>query len=686
MRLVGRVAGLGLLPAVLLAATQVGYDPDQRIWNLSNGLISAVFQLTPDGHFLTRQVGAAGSGDVWMPPDGGSSSPIQIETTAGVFDETSAFDLLGQASATVPGGMRQSIILNELQGRGQFTVVLEMYDNQPVLRYWLIYRNQTSSTSYVTGVNLEPWTFGDSGKSYGAMRVSQWSVAAKPGDFQTAETALDPGGVPFQVESGASGAHCGWLAVRDSDGRGLFAGWEFDGHASTTVIQQASGGSLALRSEIADLHHPVDPLGTFTTPPAFLGLFHGDYDEAAYRTQRFAEAILARPAPDQTSFPYVSWDSWGFQDKIDEQTLLRNADLAAAMGVQLFTVDLGWARAIGDWHADPAKFPNGLGVVADYVHTLGMKFGLHFALAEADPDSPVMLQHPEWAATDSGSYFGATPLCLSNKPAQDWLVAEAVRLIDEYHVDWILQDGQNMVKQCTRADHTHDAADSNYANSVQGINAVVAAIQAARPQVVWENCENGGSMMTFNMVRNYVTSITNDASGSLESRSAVYGATYPFPPRYAERYMPESDGLTPYATHSYRFGGPWVLMNQLSALDANQSAFLAGQIQRYKDQRMGIASGKVFHLLPPNPNGIDAIQSYNAVNDTAIAVVTRADAPDSQYLLQPRGLSPDRTYNVWFEIDSAVYAQTGQQLMAKGVTVALPAPFSSEVVHIEPRQ
>ena len=34
-------------------------------------------------------------------------------------------------------------------------------------------------------------------------------------------------------------------------------------------------------------------------------------------------------------------------------------------------------------------------------------------------------------------------------------------MIDEYHVDWILQDGQNMVKQCTKSTHTHDPADSN---------------------------------------------------------------------------------------------------------------------------------------------------------------------------------------------------------------------------------
>jgi len=366
--------------------------------------------------------------------------------------------------------------------------------------------------------------------------------------------------------------------------------------------------------------------------------------------------------------------------------LRRNADVAALLGVQLFIVDLGWARGIGDWHADPAKFPNGLGALSDYVHSLGMKFGLHFALAEAAPDSPVLQDNPDWTATDDSNYFGAASLCLSNKPTQDWLVQEGIRMIDEYHVDWILQDGQNMVKQCTKSTHTHDPNDSNYANSVQGINAVVGAIQQARPNVYWENCENGGNMMTFNMVKSYVTSITNDASGSLPARQAVYGATYPFPPRFAERYMPPSDGLSPYATHSYRFGGPWVLMTTLADLTADQTGYLKSQVQFYKDQRLDIAAGKVFHILPPGADATDVIQSYNDATDTAIAVITRAGSSGPSYLFHPKGLNPVQRYTVWFEIDPTVYSQTGSQLMATGVRVSLPEPYSSDVMHIEPLQ
>jgi alpha-galactosidase len=294
--------------------------------------------------------------------------------------------------------------------------------------------------------------------------------------------------------------------------------------------------------------------------------------------------------------------------------------------------------------------------------------------------------NPDWSATEDSSYFGARSLCLSNQPAQDWLIQEGIRMIDEYHVDWILQDGQNMVKQCTKATHTHDPADSNYANSVQGINAVVTGIQKARPNVYWENCENGGNMMTFNMVKSYVTSITNDASGSLPARQAVYGATYPFPPRYAERYMPESDGLTEYAIHSYRFGGPWVLMNRLAELQTDQAAFLKNEIQNYKNQRTDISAGKVFHILPPAANATDAIQSYNEATDTAIAVVTRAAASGPSYVFRPKGLDASHRYTVWFEVDSTVYSQSGAQLMTNGVRVMLPKPYSSDVVHIELQQ
>ena len=677
-----------LILSVSALASQANFDPAQQQWTLTNANIRAIFQLTPEGYFLTQEISDPQSGDRWTASANRPTSPVRLQVDNDIYDASTPFQLIGQSAqpiTTPVPGIRQSIILQDLANRATITVIFELYDNQPVLRYSLKYKNRTAGATHVTRINMVPWTFDDLGKRYTTFRVNQWNVLVKAGDFQPSHTLLDTAGTAVEVYSGADGQQCSWVALRDSDQRGLFAGWEFDGRTKTTVRQVGSSGYVQFSSTVLDLNHPVDPGTEFRVPNTFVGLFHGDWDEAGYRTQRFVEAVLAKPAPEST-FPYVSWDSWGYQDKINETILKSNADRAAAMGVQLFIVDLGWARGIGDWYADPAKFPNGLGAVADYVHSLGMKFGLHFALAEADPNSGVLQSNPDWTATDPNSYFGAQGLCLSHKPVQDWIVQQAIRMIDDYHVDWILQDGQNMVKQCTKITHTHDPADSNYSNSVQGINAVVSAIQAARPNVFWENCEDGGQMMTFNMVKNYVTSITNDASGSLPSRTAVYGATYPFPPRYAERYMPGTDGLTPYATHSYRFGGPWVLMMGLAELTSDQLGFLADQIHNYKNQRSDISAGKVYHLVAPGANATDAIQSYNPATDTAIAVVTRAASSGPSYLFKPQGLNPSQRYTVWFEINPAVYSQSGAQLMANGVRIPLASPYSSDVVHIEPQQ
>src|SRR5689334_17767887 len=442
-----------------LSAADANFDRDSNSWAISNDRIRATFQLTEAGTFAMQALIDLSAGAVWAPPAGSISTPIQFQAGAEIYDATRTYTLVDQYVApTAAPGLRQVIVLEDTRRTARFTLSFDVYDGQPVLRYRVRYRNLTSAPMVVTSANLLPWSFADLRRRYVALRVNQWSLDSRPGDFETLQSPLDPEGTSAQLTSGAHGQQCGWLAVRDAESRGLFAGWEFDGRAKASVRHLAAEGSLELSAAILDLHHPVESGAEFVVPTAFLGLFHGDFDEAGFRTQRFVESILAKPAPVK-AFPYVSWDSWGYEDRINEDTLRRNAELAAKAGVELFVVDLGWARAIGDWTADPEKFPNGLGALADYVHSLGMKFGLHFALAEAAPSSPVLQANPDWTASVSDGYHGALSLCLAHQSARDWVVQQAIRLIDEYHVDWILQDGENMVKECAKSTHTHDPAD-----------------------------------------------------------------------------------------------------------------------------------------------------------------------------------------------------------------------------------
>ena len=582
-------------------------------------------------------------------------------------------------------GLRQTIVLEHREAPVRIRFEAEVYPGQPVVRYRSWVENRGRRRFWVTEARMVNWSFDDAGQSYRAFRVNQWVSSGKGGNFEPLETTVAPDGTPVEVYSGAHGQHCAWLVARDAADRGLLLGWEFDGRARVRLRHHKSGHRLEIAGGPIELFHPVNPGEEFLTPGAFVGVFRGDWDEASYRTHRFTEAVLAYPVPDPQNFPYVMWDSWGYGQQIDEETLRRAARVVARLGIEVFVLDLGWARAVGDWHADPAKFPSGLKALSDYVHSLGMKFGLHFAFVEASPSAPMLRQNPDWFANDTTRYYGARPLCLSHRPVKEWIVGEAIRMIREYGVDWILQDGENMVKRCNKLNHTHDPDDSNYSNAVDGLNAVVDAIQRVTPGVLWENVEDGGNMMTFNMVQRYVTSIAADDSSPLTTRQATYGVTFPLPPRYADRYMPEND-LDSYITRSYMFGGPWIFMNKIADWTENQIAYAAREIRLYKQLRQTIRDGRVYHLRArPAETRSDAIQSLDAGGDSSVIFVYREETPLAQPLVRPRGLDPERLYRVRFEESPQQFLASGSSLMRDGIRVTLATVRTAEIVYIEPR-
>ncbi len=370
-------------------SSQSSFNADQNQWVLTNGAIQATFRLTPEGYFLTQSIVDLVDGDVWAASTNPGTSLVHLQAGKDLFDSQRRFLLVDQYTQSIaPSGLRQYIVLQDANGAAQITVLLDLYDNQPGAALCRVLSQSDAVAVYITSVDLVPFSFADDGLRFTAFRVNQWSVLGVPANFEQTQSLLDTTGDSVEVYSGAHGQQCGWLAVRDTNLRGLFAGWEFDGRAKTTVLQQSSPGHLQFNSSVLNLNHAVAPMSDFQVPWGFLGLFHGDFDEAGYRTQRFVESVLAAPAPDPADFPFVAWDSWEFQGNIDETVLKRNADIAASLGIELFLVDLGWARSIGDWHEDPVKFPHGLAAIADYVHSLHMKFGLHFALTEAAPSSP----------------------------------------------------------------------------------------------------------------------------------------------------------------------------------------------------------------------------------------------------------------------------------------------------------
>ena len=442
---------------------------------------------------------------------------------------------------------------------------------------------------------------------------------------------------------------------------------------------------MAIESRIDDLAHPLRPGEPFEAPAFFVGCYNGDWDEAGFVTQRFAEAHVHPPLPDER-YPWVQYDSWKYGQAIDEAQQLAVLERLAELGIEVAVLDLGWARTIGDWRPDPVKFPRGLRPLADRAHALGMKFGVHVAIAQMALDVPAAQEHPEWLVYTGDDYFGAGAICLGHQPCREWLIDALVRLVEEQQLDYIIQDGEDVVKRCTRTDHTHGPGDSNYACSTAGLDQVILAVRRAHPHLVWENCEDGGCMMTYRMARLCHTSITVDNIASYATRQGIYGASYPFSARYSVRYM--EDEPTPYTLRSALFGGPLIFMQRIGDWDAQQMADTKAAIAQYKQLRTIIRDAKVIHLLPPRTNvehfgrDRDAIQAVSLDQARSVVMVYRAVGGVAERTIQLRGLRPGASYTVRYADAGHQRVYGADSLHEIGLVVAL-AELSSEVIELD---
>jgi len=85
--------------------------------------------------------------------------------------------------------------------------------------------------------------------------------------------------------------------------------------------------------------------------------------------------------------PPLGWNSWNtFGEEISEQVIRESADTLVSTGLadagyKYLVIDDCWALRERDENGrlvpDPAKFPNGMKAVADYVHSKGLKFGMY---------------------------------------------------------------------------------------------------------------------------------------------------------------------------------------------------------------------------------------------------------------------------------------------------------------------
>jgi len=506
---------------------------------------------------------------------------------------------------------------------------------------------------------------------------------------------------------------------------GWYAGIEFSGRTRISLDRKGDSLSttLGLNGEAGAFRTRLEAHGSFKTPIAFLGAFSGGLDGGGNQLRKWIRAALTNPLTwNDPHYPLIVSNSWGSGMQVDEALALRMMSAAKELGLEMFHLDAGWFRGVGDWYPDSLKFPHGLAYLADQAHGLGLRFGLWVDWSQAGIDSnPGALNvhdprvrdwllkgvGPDWKPEE----FKGQTIDLGAPAARDYAAEEAMRIVGDYHLDMLEHDGYLVAQGCTKNDHPHAAPDSSTqrivhdsgfdfvsgANStdvsyhaVESYYSIQEQLRKEHPGLLLEICNDGGRMVDFGSAAHGDYFSITDTYDPLSNRRAFYDASYVLPPAMLESYIekwpaPTLDNFK-YMLRSGMMG--WMtLMLDTTAWTPEQHDAARRAFALYRGKlRPLIRDAQLYHVSE-RPDGVrwDGIEYWDPVRSKGVLFAFRGStAEEPAHVFRLRGLDPRRRYRLHFEDGSTPELEVaGAKLMAAGFAVNLQEPLSSELVFLE---
>jgi hypothetical protein len=519
--------------------------------------------------------------------------------------------------------------------------------------------------------------------------------------------------IPYEAVFLSSGNQPGW-----------YVGIEFSGRTRLT-LDRTSGD---LRSQLGLDPQPGPALtrltagGSIESPVVFLGAFAGGPDGAGNQLRPWVRTVLGSPRTwANPHYPLTVNNSWGAGMQVDESIAHRMIADSANLGLEMFHLDAGWFRGVGDWYPNPKNFPQGLAPLADDAHQRGMKFGLWVDWSQAGLDTApgaLNLRNPtvrDWLVADVGpdwkpQEFKGQTIDLGVPAARDYSTREVNRIVSDYHLDMLEHDGYVVAQGCTRAGHPHAPADSQHMSirHIDGSDLVLSSnstdvsyhavrsyysihdqLRREHPELLLEICNDGGRMIDFGSAAHGDYFSITDSYDPLSNRRAFYDTSFVLPAAMLETY--EQKWPTPHLEnflYELRSGmmGWFTVMQDTNAWTAEQHAAARQAIKFYKTNlRPLIRDAALFHISF-RPDGVhwDGMEYWDPAQHRGIVFAFRGSGnnePQHRFLLA--GLDPHQHYHLHFEDRTSPDTRlTGELLMSRGLTVILPQPLSSELISL----
>ncbi|HEY1752691.1 MAG TPA: alpha-galactosidase [Caulobacteraceae bacterium] len=594
----------------------------------------------------------------WGPalPDGVDAAAVAALTPppragGGMLDGGEAFDLFPEAGR----GFTGHPALELCRASGDFVTQLGFREARPIDDGWAILLADAEadvelelrvSLDSETGVAAFRSRLVNRGRD--ALHLDWMAPAALPlahdevvlfdgrwaREFQPVRQRLATGLIVKENRTGRTSHHAPPFAVVGEPGFGEAAGavlglhLAWSGNARLVFerlrdgVMQAQAGELFLPGEVtlAAGEAYVTPILYAARSDAGLnGL--SDRLHPFVRRQILGGRLAGKPRP----VNFNTWEAVYFRHDLAELKAL--AELAASVGAERFVLDDGWfegrdddTTSLGDWRADPRKYPDGLGPLIEHMRGLGLEFGLWVEPEMANARSKLLAEHPDWTLHAGARVQplgrGQYVLDLTRPEVAEAIFAQLDALLAAHPIGYLKWD--------MNRDLTHAASLGRPASHRQtlAVYALIDRLRAAHPGVEIESCASGGGRADYEILRRTERIWTSDNNDALDRQAIQRGFGVFFPPEVMGAHVGPSPSHTTGRRLSLAFRA-WTAVFGHLGIEADirdfteaERARLAQIIGIYKQHRGLLHGGRTARLETADPTAL----AFMVANEAGVLV------------------------------------------------------------------
>ena len=530
--------------------------------------------------------------------------------------------------------------------------------------------------------------------------------------------ALGAGARVFEQRSGRSSrGYVPWLSLRNERaGVEYIAELAWSGNWRMAVDRYPGENDVMLadrpvRVALGIRHDGGGPVtiaagASFTAPRLALTASGGTLDDAANQMHRWQRTFVAAPAPGNRPL-LVQFNTWyPFGQDVDITKAKQAADVAAAIGAEVYIVDSGWyvdkdwVLELGDYQVSPRKFPHGLEELSDYVRGKGMKFGLWVEIENVGRQSRMFREHHDWCLPLDGAPVIDDRRCqldFAKPEVRAWARATVQRLIDRYHLGWIKIDYN--INAGDRFDPSRPSrAGERLYDHLTSYYRWLDELRATYPQLVVENCSSGALRFDSEIIAHTASTWVSDVVNAKQSLQLGYGCTLQFAAELCNHWMVgendagvvDTSGAVGWWDFMFRvpMTGQFGISSRVQDWSAALRQRATDNVALYKRIRGTITGADVYHLTPApdhdNPTGWMAMQYVQPADGRTVLLAYRLARSTLAESFRLHGLLRDVTYAVTVD-GTPLLTATGEQLIDTGLRVALDSEWRAAVIEVTPK-